>query len=507
LTASPPSRLESISKLNSNRSAGVIAPLTTTNALPNSSSDHSSGGSVHRNIQSDNNINSSNSNNSSNNNSGKKRPATVAVVVKKRILVDENDNEENHVAYSNKSLLKQRVTVVLDADAADADDGAKADAADASDELEDDSGEGRAGRTVRKFKQFGSRAATAKMPLFHATLDSPTEPHSPVGDSAALATAPSSANNQRSSTAAWKALLSGSEFATADDGGAAGDDDESFGSFARRPNANATPPATRKMRRNAAASGGGGGGEMASALDSTASGATKQTQMYLDFGQKNFTSVTCADCGLVYAPGHPEDEATHKKAHAKVVNEALSIGKRWRSQATLSELVVRTYADRDESLLAVRHGARAAEKMAAVRRVMDSALGYASDAASAGVGESRELLYVLVTAQGDVLGCCVVYPIAEAFMIDADATVSGAVEVSKERFVGGSVRMGVSRIWVRPQHRRRGVARRMLDGARATFDYAGAIDIDEIAFTQPTPDGHALLKAYVGSGRPLLVCK
>jgi N-acetyltransferase len=518
LEESPPSRLGSISKLN-NRSA-VIAP--TINALPNSSSDHSSGGGVvqaHSRLTGSINVSSNSSSKGASKRSKRAAAATDKPVVKKKRVVDENDNEENVALHSNfsvgvgklpfKRLVAspqlppvQRVDVVLDDDEEDDEDEPDEDEekpADASDIIDDESGGGGGGgRTTRKFKQFGSRAATTTMPLFQATLDSPTEPHSPIGDSAAVVTAPSS--NQRSSTAAWKALLSGSDMITAGDDDA---DEDSFGAISRR-NAQSMPAAAvvskTKSRRSAAS------GDMASALDSTASGAAKQTQMYLDFGQKNFTSVTCPDCGLVYAPGHPEDEATHKKAHAKVLNESLSLSKRWRSQATLRELVVRTYSDRDESLLAVRHGARAADKMAAVRRVMDSALGYAHDNNTAG-SEARDVLYVLVSAEGDVMGCCVVYPIVEAFAIDADATVSGAVEVSKERYVGGSVRMGVSRIWVRPQHRRRGIACRMLDGARATFDYAGAIDLDEIAFTQPTPDGLALLQSYIGKGRPLLVCK
>lgn len=488
----PPSRLSSISKLNRINTA-------------NSSSDHAASSSSARRVVAVtgsrfDSAESISSNSSRLTPATKKRGAVDSATTKKRIVVVDNEENlpllndiakgtKNYSNTKNDSVKKPAAFAVVDA------------------EEEIDSGELPPVRKAPVLKQFGSGRSLStvrvqSLSVFHATLDSPSAPpDSPVVDADAAAATVADADDDddvaptsghRSSTAAWKALLSGSEMHTANNT-ADDDDDASFGTLNRR-RTSATPYASSQPRASRAAT------AAAEAVES--SGNTKLTQMYLDYGQKNFTSVTCGECGLVYAPGLPEDEATHKKAHAKFVNESLSVGKRWRAQATLAELVVRTYAADGSSLLAVRADARAAERMAAVRRVMDVALGYVPSG-----GDPRETLYVLVAHNGDVLGCCVAYPICEAFAVDSDASVSGAVEVSKRRYVGGVVRMGVSRIWVRAENRRRGLARRILDGARATFDYAGALGVEEIAFTQPTPDGMALLKAYVGADRALLVCK
>ncbi len=41
-------------------------------------------------------------------------------------------------------------------------------------------------------------------------------------------------------------------------------------------------------------------------------------QLFLDFGQKNFSSTTCNVCNMVYCPGLPEEEAIHRREHKRV---------------------------------------------------------------------------------------------------------------------------------------------------------------------------------------------
>ena len=56
--------------------------------------------------------------------------------------------------------------------------------------------------------------------------------------------------------------------------------------------------------------------------------------------------------------------------------------------------------------------------------------------------------------------------------------------------------VGVNRIWVLPEHRRKHVATRLLDSVRATLIYGTIVEKDQIAFTDPTPDGRRLASRY-----------
>ena len=57
---------------------------------------------------------------------------------------------------------------------------------------------------------------------------------------------------------------------------------------------------------------------------------------------------------------------------------------------------------------------------------------------------------------------------------------------------------GISHIWVASAHRRRGVARALLDAARRHLASSFEVPLEELAFSQPTAQGRALAAAYVG---------
>ncbi|KAG0381043.1 N-acetyltransferase esco2 [Mortierella sp. AD032] len=63
---------------------------------------------------------------------------------------------------------------------------------------------------------------------------------------------------------------------------------------------------------------------------------------------------------------------------------------------------------------------------------------------------------------------------------------------------------GINRIWVSSQHRRQKIASRMLDAVRERFIYACQLETKDLAFSQPTGDGKALARQYLGSDRFLV---
>ena len=52
----------------------------------------------------------------------------------------------------------------------------------------------------------------------------------------------------------------------------------------------------------------------------------KKSQMVIDAGQKHFEPTKCGECGEVYNPGNPKDEANHKIEHDKKVNDIIRFG-------------------------------------------------------------------------------------------------------------------------------------------------------------------------------------
>ncbi|KAF9967574.1 N-acetyltransferase esco2 [Mortierella alpina] len=63
---------------------------------------------------------------------------------------------------------------------------------------------------------------------------------------------------------------------------------------------------------------------------------------------------------------------------------------------------------------------------------------------------------------------------------------------------------GINRIWVSRHYRRQRIASRMLDAVRNRFNYACKLDKKDLAFSQPTGDGKALAKQYLGTERFLV---
>jgi len=61
--------------------------------------------------------------------------------------------------------------------------------------------------------------------------------------------------------------------------------------------------------------------------------------------------------------------------------------------------------------------------------------------------------------------------------------------------------LGISRVWVCADRRRRGIATRLLDCAREHFIYGMEIEKDDVAFSQPTESGGALARGWFGADK------
>ncbi|ELR23458.1 Nacetyltransferase [Acanthamoeba castellanii str. Neff] len=103
----------------------------------------------------------------------------------------------------------------------------------------------------------------------------------------------------------------------------------------------------------------------------------------------------------------------------------------------------------------------------------------------------EEKIFIFVSKAKQAIGCLVVERVEQAFRVVGEQ--GDECSTQPEPAV-----MGISRIWVHEEHRRTGVATKLLDAARAHFVYGYPVRKSECAFTQPTRDGHSLASQYFG---------
>lgn len=280
-----------------------------------------------------------------------------------------------------------------------------------------------------------------------------------------------------------------------------------------------------------------GSGSGSSALPSP---APALLQLHLDLGQRTLGSITCPACSMLYTPGLEVDEQSHALYCArKGTGEGVGTGQagsmptacipfpgwkhaRWATPA---------FPPRHPSIriLHITHEdmegahARVRSKVAEVDELLARVLG-AESAPNAGGDVSRFWAIGSMPGQGGglhgggsqaVLGVVVVQRLGEAQRarrIQAEWSTDSEAARGASPVQGGRVKLsiaagtvweravlGVAQVWVHPSQRRRGVARILLDAARAHAVWAYPVPLSELAFTQPTQDGYILAARYTGT--------
>ena len=198
-------------------------------------------------------------------------------------------------------------------------------------------------------------------------------------------------------------------------------------------------------------------GRLAPAVETPQPKAKPAEQLYLDFGQRSFGQrQECKTCGLLYTLGQPEDEEMHRRHHRRVV-QGISM------HPSAADRVVRQLPDGGRTLLILPSDpADRLRKLAEVTALMAAELGgepsLPRDGRAFLLADSSARRYRL-------LGCAIAEPLQRAFraLPQDDASGSG---VLRHGGIPQPALCGVSHIWVCAAHRRRGVARQLLDAVR-----------------------------------------
>ncbi|KAH8379233.1 hypothetical protein KR009_003808 [Drosophila setifemur] len=217
-----------------------------------------------------------------------------------------------------------------------------------------------------------------------------------------------------------------------------------------------------------------------SRLLTTAAGGSNQYQ--IDAGQKAFGARQCQQCGLVYTVHEPEEEQLHREYHNSI--HVL------RFKGWIDEDLVAVYPEWacDGRIIRMNERAPAVrlERLRDLIGVVDKELGYSSY-----IVPKVFIAFIAVRKQ-QIVGFCLVQPLTQAHRF---IQVDGTDYFSEESYEASC---GVSRIWVSPLQRRRGIASKLMRAVQCHTVIGQEIAFERIAFSTPTDDGRALARHITG---------
>uniref|UniRef100_A0A8C4X612 Establishment of sister chromatid cohesion N-acetyltransferase 1 n=1 Tax=Erpetoichthys calabaricus TaxID=27687 RepID=A0A8C4X612_ERPCA len=221
-------------------------------------------------------------------------------------------------------------------------------------------------------------------------------------------------------------------------------------------------------------------------------------QTIIDAGQKRFGAVSCNQCGMLYSASSPEDGAQHLLFHNQFMSAVKYVG--WKKERIFGE-----YPDGKIIVVLPDDPKYALKKVEEIREMVDKDLGFQQVETKC---PSNTKTFLFISNDKKVVGCLIAEHIQEGFRVIEEKVPDGPegekVMFERQRAWCCSTTpepaiCGISRIWVFSLMRRRGIASRMMDCLRSTFIYGSYLSKEEIAFSDPTPDGKLFATRYFGT--------
>ncbi|XP_029955004.1 uncharacterized protein LOC115394029 isoform X2 [Salarias fasciatus] len=227
------------------------------------------------------------------------------------------------------------------------------------------------------------------------------------------------------------------------------------------------------------------------------------TQTIIDAGQKHFGAVACSVCGMLYSAANPEDESQHLLFHNQFISAVKYVG--WKKERILGE-----YPDGKIILVLPDDPKYALKKVEEIREMVDNDLGFQQVETKC---PSQTKTFLFISNDKKVAGCLIAEHIQEGYRVIEEPMPEGSegekVMFERQRAWCCSTTpepaiCGISRIWVVNMMRRQGIASRMIECLRNNFIYGSYLSKDEIAFSDPTPDGKLFATKYFGTSQFLV---
>ncbi|XP_072489933.1 N-acetyltransferase ESCO2 isoform X2 [Notamacropus eugenii] len=217
-------------------------------------------------------------------------------------------------------------------------------------------------------------------------------------------------------------------------------------------------------------------------------------QFIIDAGQKHFGAIICKSCGMIYTAASPEDEAQHAHYHQRFLEGIKYVG--WKKERIVAEFW-------DGKIILVLPGdpKYAIRKAEDVRELVDNELGFKQVIPNR---PSKIKTFLYISDEKKVVGCLIAEPVKQAFRVLTEpwspSSPSQQAFYNQRAWQCSSTPepalCGISRIWVFSLMRRKGIARRLVDTLRNCFMFGCFLSTDEIAFSDPTPDGKLFATKY-----------
>ncbi|NXJ61025.1 ESCO1 acetyltransferase, partial [Rostratula benghalensis] len=227
-------------------------------------------------------------------------------------------------------------------------------------------------------------------------------------------------------------------------------------------------------------------------------------QLIVDAGQKRFGAISCNICGMLYTVSNPEDETQHLLFHNQFISAVKYVG--WKKERILAE-----YPDGKIIMVLPDDPKYALKKVEEIREMVDNDLGF-QQAPLMCYSRTKTLLFI--SNDKKVIGCLIAEHIQWGYRVIEEKVPEVSSENEKVIFERQKAWCcstspepaicGISRIWVFSMMRRKKVASRMIECLRSNFIYGSYLSKEEIAFSDPTPDGKLFATQYCGTGQFLV---
>ncbi|CAB3372637.1 Hypothetical predicted protein [Cloeon dipterum] len=207
-------------------------------------------------------------------------------------------------------------------------------------------------------------------------------------------------------------------------------------------------------------------------------------QMILDAGQKKYGQVECQKCGCVYDPDDRKDVENHLEYHNR--NNVILRHKGWKNERIVA------LCPNDGRIIQIIKSDPSLwwRRIKEVLVTIDFELGIVG---GEDLEEHKNCTVYMYVQKKQIVGFLLAEDISQAHrMLD-----SSEILCSEETY---PVLCGISRLWTAAHARRTGVATKLVNTMRETFDPRMTLAVDEFAFTTPSSSsGREFASKYTGN--------
>ena len=214
-------------------------------------------------------------------------------------------------------------------------------------------------------------------------------------------------------------------------------------------------------------------------------------QLCLDFGQKSIHTIHCKVCDMSYTRAQPYELKLHERYHKNYVSgvEVSSLLK-LKSMKLIKDDILINNERCFIIMISNNWNAKLNEKVEEIHKFLNTSLNAPELPIDV---KSNSQTYIFINDKNRCLGACITSPINFAFKVDThnfDQNQLSSLTIDKSRRY--NVKIGIHRIHVLSQYRRKGIASRILNAISGNSIYGNVLATDDLAFSQPTTDGARL---------------